>query len=114
MGTLTKKILSLLLITVYIGLGFVSIFHIHNGYLPSGAHSFKNESGGRIVTDPFMDSNSNCQLQQFSRTNYLDNSFRNLTSAINDDRALFITPTFTVPPAFEGWSGNLRAPPADS
>ncbi len=110
----TKKIFYSLILTIYATVNLLSIFHFHPHHFSTGNYTLIKDSPENTLFDPYMDSNSSCQLQQFSQTNYLDNSFQDQTAIVHFKEVLFIDQSIDHPIAFEGWSTNLRAPPAIS
>lgn len=114
MKSRTKKIFYSLILIIYSTINLLSVFHSHPYHFSSSNFTFIKGSQENNHFDPFMDSNSSCQLQQFSRVNYLDNSFEDLTAITIFTELLFIEQSIDHSVAFEGWSTNLRAPPTIS
>jgi len=112
MNNLPKKIFYSVILAVYITINLLSAFHFHPLKFSARDYSVVDNSGGSSTSDPFMDADSNCQLLQFAQLSYLESHTGAITGTFNFTEVYFIDTTEIRFTAFEGWSGNLRAPPA--
>ena len=107
-----KKIFYSFILLVYVTINLLSVFHHHKIKFSHADFSILYESQSNPPLDPFMGSDSNCQLLQFSQTSYLDSQLQNQIESVNFSEVQFVKSSLIHFSAFEGWSSNLRAPPS--
>ena len=111
MRSAVNKILNPLVLTIYVTINLVSVFHFHHVEFSKGCLSIVNDSSNSAPSDPFLGSDSKCLLHQFFQISYLDSSIKNSTGNTLLSEFQFYDFTSNHFCAFEGWASNLRAPP---
>ena len=110
----TKKIFYSFILAVYVTINLLSVFHFHPIKYSPVDYSILNESKRGVPFDPFLDSDSKCQLLQFSQITYLESLPQNHNDIAHFSEIKFLDISTNHFNAFEGWSSNLRAPPSYS